>query len=460
MSSTKKIHFEISERKILLRLFDVFFVLLFLFIIDKYFEFNYFEIKANNYYWVIVLALYINIIGTVFEMYNLQTANNRFLVVRSIVLTAAVTSLLYLLTPFYTPILPSNRLQILLFFFAILSALLVWRNLYIYFFAANRFLKKVLFVGSSKKMESLVEELTKVNPHYHAVGFVATDDKRNKTKLTEFSICELESLFVTNYIPEIVVTNENSKSISPELYTQLLKLLEKGVVIRQYSEVYEYSTNRLPIHFDDKELYKFFPFSRSNHNALYVFYSRFFDILFSFVGLFALGVILPFLYLLNFLWNKGPLFYTQERVGKNGISFEIYKLRTMIVNAESEGAVFAQVNDTRITPFGKFLRKTRIDEVPQFINVLKGEMGIIGPRPERPIFVEEIAKNIPLYQTRHVIKPGLTGWAQVNYPYGATLEDSLMKLKYDLYYIKHRSLFLDINIVMKTLSTILFARGQ
>ena len=129
-------------------------------------------------------------------------------------------------------------------------------------------------------------------------------------------------------------------------------------------------------------------------------------------------------------------------------------------NAEQNGAVFATTNDSRITPFGKFLRKTRLDELPQFINVLKGDMAIIGPRPERPVFVDQIAASIPLYQTRHVIKPGLTGWAQVNYPYGSNLEDSLMKLRYDLYYIKHRSLFLDINIVVKTMSTVLFFRGQ
>lgn len=132
----------------------------------------------------------------------------------------------------------------------------------------------------------------------------------------------------------------------------------------------------------------------------------------------------------------------------------------MVQDAEKNGAVFATVGDARITPFGKFLRKTRLDELPQFINVLKGEMAIIGPRPERPVFVTEISAIIPLYQTRHVIKPGLTGWAQVNYSYGSNLEDSLMKLRYDLYYIKHRSLFLDINIVLKTMSTILFFRGQ
>jgi lipopolysaccharide/colanic/teichoic acid biosynthesis glycosyltransferase len=132
----------------------------------------------------------------------------------------------------------------------------------------------------------------------------------------------------------------------------------------------------------------------------------------------------------------------------------------MVPNAEQNGAVFATVNDVRITSFGKFLRKTRFDELPQFINVLKGDMAIIGPRPERQVFVDEISATIPLYQSRHVIKPGLTGWAQVNYSYGASLEDSLMKLQYDLYYIKHRSLFLDINIVIKTVSTILFFRGQ
>ena len=132
----------------------------------------------------------------------------------------------------------------------------------------------------------------------------------------------------------------------------------------------------------------------------------------------------------------------------------------MVVNAEQNGAVFASTNDSRITTFGKLLRKSRLDEVPQFINVLKGEMAVIGPRPERPVFVDKIAASIPMYQTRHVIKPGLTGWAQVNYSYGKNLEDSLMKLRYDLYYIKHRSLFLDINITVKTFSTVLFFRGQ
>ena len=132
----------------------------------------------------------------------------------------------------------------------------------------------------------------------------------------------------------------------------------------------------------------------------------------------------------------------------------------MIINAETSGAVFATVNDSRVTTFGKFLRKSRLDEVPQFINVLKGDMSVIGPRPERPFFVKEIAQIMPFYETRHVIKPGLTGWAQVNYSYGETIDDSLIKLQYDLYYIKHRSIYLDLNIIVKTISTVLFYKGQ
>jgi lipopolysaccharide/colanic/teichoic acid biosynthesis glycosyltransferase len=184
------------------------------------------------------------------------------------------------------------------------------------------------------------------------------------------------------------------------------------------------------------------------------------DILISCIGLIFGLFILPFIILGNAIGNRGKLFYSQKRVGLNGVKFKIYKFRTMIKNAESNGAEFSKSNDSRVTPFGKFMRKTRIDEIPQFINILKGDMAVIGPRPERPFFVKEIAEMMPFYETRHVIKPGLTGWAQVNYSYGESFEDSLVKLQYDLYYIKHRSVFLDLNITIKTISTVLFYRGQ
>lgn len=460
MSASQRIHFEISERKILLRVMDVFFSVLTLALIGHYFEFDYFRVSQSNFYWTIVLALYLVFFGTIFEMYNLQTSSNKFQISKSIILTSSVTVLFYLLTPFYTPVLPSNRLQIILFFFSILVSLSVWRYVYIVFLASNRFMKKVLFVGSSHEVAALIDELAKFNPHYKVLGYIAVDGGSDTSSLPRILEEDLDDFVRQNYIAEIVVANTKNKLTSVDLYNKLLRLLEKGIVIRKYNQVYEYSTYRLPIHFEDRELYKFFPFSRSNQNKLYVYYSRFFDVLFSLVGLIGFFMIAPLLWVVNLFANKGSFFYSQERVGKNGIPFTIYKMRTMVQNAEQNGAVFAVANDVRITPFGKFLRKTRLDELPQFINVLKGDMAIIGPRPERPVFVEQIANSIPLYQTRHVIKPGLTGWAQVNYPYGTNLEDSLMKLRYDLYYIKHRSLFLDVNIVIKTVSTVLFFRGQ
>jgi lipopolysaccharide/colanic/teichoic acid biosynthesis glycosyltransferase len=209
-----------------------------------------------------------------------------------------------------------------------------------------------------------------------------------------------------------------------------------------------------------RDFYRYFPFSRSNQNHLYLFVVRILEIITSLAGLLVGIALLPLILLGNLFGNRGGLFYTQQRVGKNGEIFNILKFRTMIRNAEKNGAVFTTSNDARITPFGKVLRKTRLDEFPQFYNVLKGEMAVIGPRPERPVFVREIAEVMPFYETRHVVKPGLTGWAQVNYSYGETIDDSLIKLQYDLYYIKHRSIFLDINIIVKTFSTILFYRGQ
>ncbi|MFT5755207.1 MAG: exopolysaccharide biosynthesis polyprenyl glycosylphosphotransferase [Flavobacterium sp.] len=461
MKSKKKIHFEISERKILLRIIDVVFVLISLYTLGKVFSFSYFFIDFSNFYWTIVLALYINFFGTIFELYNLQVASNQYEMVKSIILTTSSTVLFYLLTPIFTPTLPENRTQIIYFYLAILVALLIWRFLYLKLFASNRFIKRVLFVCDSKSLDKKVNDLIKVNPHYQVMGFVTSyEEIENNSTFSKISIDELEEFIYKNTLTEIVIAFKKKDEISVELYQKLLNLLEEGVIIREYDMVYEDSTNRLPVTYLSKDFYKYFPFSRSNQNKFYLTATRFFDVIFSLIGI-SIGLsILPIILVLNLIWNRGSLFYTQERVGKNNKPFTIYKLRTMVKDAEKNGAVFATSNDTRITPLGKFLRKSRLDEVPQFINVLKGEMSTIGPRPERPIFVNQIAKKLPFYQTRHVINPGLTGWAQVNHSYTDTIDDALIKLQYDLFYIKHRSIFLDINILIKTIGTVLFYKGQ
>ena len=463
MNKFKEIHFEISERKILLRIFDVIFVLFFLYLVGVIFRFNYFIISTTNFYWTIVLGLYLNFLGSVFEMYNLQVASNQFQIIKSIILTSSTTVLLYLLTPIFTPVLP-NRLQIVIFFFAIFVALFTWRIIYVRFFASSRFLKKVILICDKEQVKELVSGLENVDPHYRVLGYVNSDSsdesKISFVKVKNIDINNLEKFVKENSISEIVIASQKTDGITVGLYNQLIHLLENGFIIREYTQVYENITQRIPVQYVSRDFYRFFPFSRSNQNHLYLIIVRFLEVIISIIGLSVGFALVSLVFIGNILGNKGNLFYTQERVGKNGKVFRIVKFRTMIKNAEKGGAVFATTNDSRVTPFGKMLRKSRIDEFPQFYNILKGDMAVIGPRPERPFFVQEIAEVMPFYETRHVIKPGLTGWAQVNYSYGATIEDSLIKLQYDLYYIKHRSLFLDFNIIFKTFSTVLFYRGQ
>jgi len=199
----------------------------------------------------------------------------------------------------------------------------------------------------------------------------------------------------------------------------------------------------------------------ANQNKLSLFFQRTLDLIISLVGLIIFMPIFMLLVgLLNPLFNRGPMFYVQKRIGQNNKTFTIYKFRTMSRDAEKTGPQYTTKDDTRVSGFGRLLRRMRIDEFPQLLNILKGDMNIIGSRPERPEFVKGLSEKIPFYDVRHVIKPGLTGWAQVNHNYGTSHDDALIKLQYDLYYIKNRSLFLDLSIYIKTLTTVLFLRGQ
>lgn len=457
-------HFEVSERKVLLRIFDVVFVLVALHVAGRLLALEYLNVLTTNFYYSIVLALYLTIIGTIFEMYDLQIASNQYQVLKSGILTASVTVLFYLLTPVFSAQLPTNRFQILLFYVTLLIALLVWRMLYVKFLASNRFMQKVVLVCEQGQLEELIHGLETSDPHYRIIAYINSDIKQTNNLGYHFvkhlKIDDLETFTNDNKLFEIVIATQKTEEITLELYKQLLHLLESGITIREYTQVYENKTHRIPVQYISRDFYKFFPLNRSNTNQVYLMSVKIIEILISVIGLAFGALLLPFILLINAFGNKGKLFYTQERVGENGAIFQIFKLRTMVENAEKSGALFSSPNDCRVTPFGKFLRKTRIDEIPQFINILKGNMAVIGPRPERPFFVKEIAQIMPFYETRHVIKPGLTGWAQVNYSYGESIADSVIKLQYDLYYIKHRSIFLDLNIAIKTISTVLFYRGQ
>lgn len=464
MHGKKGIHFEVSERKVLLRLADLVLIVFSVYCLELFFPFTYLSINPENMIPISVLLVYFTIFGTVFELYDLHKASKIDISFKNIVLATSVTVLFYLLTPLVTPFLPEKRLQIVYFYLAIIFGVFLWRLAYTTLIQSPRFFKKVLLIGEVSNLSHILKALHDVDPNYKIIGFINAETPQEEgvkfKGLKEFKVEDLNYIISEEKISEILVASFNSDNISAELYHSLINLLERGFTIREFTQVYEEMTYRVPIQFVGKDFYKYFPFSRSNQNKLYQFFRRFFDILFSLSGL-LLGIgLLPLILLGNLIANRGPLFYMQERVGINAQPFNIIKLRTMIKNAEQNGAQWAQKNDKRITPFGNILRRLRIDEIPQVINVLKGDMSIIGPRPERPFFVSELAQIIPFYETRHIIKPGLTGWAQIQCRYGASIEDSLIKLQYDLFYIKHRSIFLDINIIVKTISTVLYYRGQ
>lgn len=465
MSQKSLVHFDISERKVLLRLMDNAVVLLTLTVVGIIFEFDYFRVTDYNLEWTFMLLLYLNVFATIFELYDLPQAGKFEVVLKNVILTASVTLLFFILTPYYTPSLPNNRLQIVFFFLAIIGALLLWRFAYITLISSARFYKRVLLIGDARELDLMIEALQKSDPNYAIIGYINTGKSEqlpSSPLLLQVEVDELSAIIEDEHINEIVVADSTTrmKGKNVLLLEKLNNLLIDGFPIKDYTQVYEDITYRVPVQHIGKDFYKFFLFSRSNQNKLYRFFHRIFDLTAGVIGIILCVLLIPFVWLGNLIGNRGKLFYFQERVGKHARPFRIVKFRTMPYDSELNGPQWTQKDDIRLTHFGKFLRRTRIDEFPQFFNILRGEMSVIGPRPERPIFVKELTEMMPFYKTRHIVKPGLTGWAQVKANYGSSHDDSLEKLQYDLYYIKHRGLFLDLDILLKTFSAVLFFRGQ
>ncbi|NVK51434.1 MAG: exopolysaccharide biosynthesis polyprenyl glycosylphosphotransferase [Flavobacteriaceae bacterium] len=458
----KSKYIDISERKLLLRVFDITVIIVSISIAFFYTSFNY--IKVNNnlaYLWFLVLAVYYLLFGEVFQLYNLKISSNGFTVVRSTLITAFVTTIFYVFSPYITPSLPENRLQIVAFFLMLSVPVILWRFLYIRILFSPKYFKTIIVVGHT----SVIDRLTELKPFtslHNIPAYVSNETIEGLQNFHDVTSVDLRKLIkMYPAITEIVISTSGfSTDVVKEINKQLITLFEKGINIKSFETYYEEVTDRIPKEYLTDKFYKEINFSKNEENSFYLFVRRITEIIIATIGLLLLVSVLPLIIIGNLLGNRGPLFYVQERVGFKGDIFKIIKLRSMVKNAESNGAVWAEKNDKRITFFGKFLRRTRLDESPQFFNVLKGDMSIIGPRPERPEFVNELEKDIPFYVIRHIVRPGLTGWAQVNYPYANSFEEQETKLRYDLYYIKERNAFLDFKILIKTITTVLFFRGQ
>ncbi len=256
-----------------------------------------------------------------------------------------------------------------------------------------------------------------------------------------------------------IINIKDYEKMPQDVEKDILRSVIRGKEVITFTSFYENTYEALPLRSHNNSFYEILQLRNKRIRYIHRIFSFGLNLLLSiFVG-FAFLIAIPFVWFFNLFFNQGSLFYTQKRVGFQGAEFKIYKFRSMVPDAEKEGAKMATKNDSRITPFGKVLRLFRIDELPQILSVINGDMQFIGPRPERKIFVDKLNKMIPFYNARHLIKPGITGWAQVKYKYGENLEDSMYKLEYDLYYIKNKSVTLDLRILFKTISTVLFSRG-
>jgi exopolysaccharide biosynthesis polyprenyl glycosylphosphotransferase len=251
-----------------------------------------------------------------------------------------------------------------------------------------------------------------------------------------------------------------TREVDGNLLQILMDCLELGVEIVPMPVLYEQLTGRVPIEHVGENWYVAMPVSHPLTRPFNRAIKRAMDIALASIGLLVMAPLFPFIALAIYLDSPGPIFYTQERVGQGGRIFRIYKFRSMVPKAERGKAVWAQVDDPRVTRVGRFLRRTHLDEFPQLWNVLRGEMSVVGPRPERPEFVAELAREIPFYRVRHAIKPGMAGWALVRHGYVASKEEAMIRLQYDLYYIKHWSPWLDLVILLKTVMDTLAGRGR
>ena len=389
-----------------------------------------------------------------FDLYEPQRISGRWEIYFRLLLVLSVLSFFLAALLYFFPEMSIGSNVPLVGTSILVIALVIWRSSYESIIGLSVFRERVYMLGSGERARAVVETLRARRDAGMEVvdgeskGAFNGDLERFAADLRAF--CEPKTR-----IDRVIVAMEDRRGSMP--VRELLDLRLRGVVIEDTSELMERLLGRLPL--DGLNPSTLIFTQGFNVRASHQLVGRLISIIVSFVGLVLCLPLIPFIVLAVRLSSPGPILFRQTRVGLRGRPFSLLKFRTMRQDAEANGAVWATKNDSRVTPLGKFMRRTRLDEIPQLWNVLRGEMGFVGPRPERPEFVQWLTREIPFYELRHIVRPGLTGWAQVRYQYGASLEETKRKLEYDLYYIKHVSLGLYLLIIFETIKTIVLGRG-
>lgn len=453
------------ERRTVLFIVDILLLMIMLF---KYHRHEHADLTLRNFLiddivGILYGLLLFGFLTATFKLYDLDHINKTRRVLPLAFFISLLFGGLYVLTPVLTPFLPANRMPIFVFVFGFTLLFCSWRVLFATIIHNNVFEKKFLLLTNDQHDQTYLNKLKRsIEGNEYDMGlkivrtYSLSPEKEEQQRLRQALIRSAK----IGAIDQVIVLDEDEAAIYSSLSPVLVQLMQYGVTTLSYFRLYEEIREAVPLQFGINQLPTSLAVSRYNSNYAYQLWHRLVNIIASIWGLGLMICLIPIILILNLFFNKGPLFYYQYRIGKGGKKIRLIKFRSMVVGAEKEGALMTSKDDSRITRFGKILRKFRIDELPQFIAVLKGDMSLIGPRPERKVFIDQLVRKFPMYDTRHIIRPGITGWAQVKYDYGDTETDSLRKLEYDLYYIKNRSITLDLRIIVKTIYTILLFKGR
>ncbi len=422
--------------------------------------------------WFVILSGLWLVVAYTFDAYEPQVAGRLDISVPSIIRSGLLTSILYLLIPRLTPALPGSRVALVSFPLLVVVALFLGRRLFTWVLPRPAYERQALIIGAGWAGRSVAQALVQdAQVGYHVVGFVDDDPGKARASIPvtdgQATPAEVPVLGNRQQVKELIGRHRVStlilaitRDVDSDLLQILMDCVEKGVEIIPMPVVYEQLTGRVPVEHVGEKWYVAIPIHPKATGTFWELTKRAMDVVLASLGLACLAPVLPLVALAIVLDSPGPIFYLQGRVGKGGTVFRALKFRSMVLGAEDAGAMWAQEHDPRVTRVGRILRATHLDEFPQFVNVLKGEMSIVGPRPERPEFVERLAAQIPIYRLRHIVKPGMGGWGLVRQGYAGSHEDALIRLQYDLYYIKHQSLWLDLLIILKTIVHAVTLKGR
>lgn len=401
--------------------------------------------------WLLLLA----------ELYDVRRSSRRSDTVGAIAIAVGISAILYLAAFFLAEPKSLPRLGVAVFFLSAAVGTMIWRMVYIRVFTGQPFMRRVLIVGAGRAGTALVNVIQGLKPApFNLVGLIDDDPDKQGTSFADVPVLgtgdALINIIDMYNISDVIFAI--SGTMRTETFEALLEAEERGVEVTTMPIMYEELLGRVPIFLLQSDWILRSFVDQAHPSGVYEFGKRFLDVLGGLVGTIVVMALFPFISLLILIDSGLPVLFTQKRVGKNGKVYTIIKFRTMRNDPGGE-ARMTTTNDERITRVGRFLRKSHLDELLQFINVLRGEMSLVGPRPEQPELVQHFQERIPFYRARLFMKPGITGWAQVNQPVVTNIEETGIKLEYDLYYIKRRNLFLDISIILRTIGTVIGLRG-